>query len=363
MRILFYYPSNKRTISIETLIRELIKHQHEVLLLTLCERGDLHVELERMGVKTFTHVIEKKPLLHPLKQIVYLASFCKAHNIQTVFSHLQQANIIAVFAQYLTNAKIVIFRHHDYARNSQEGRADKIINRLASRVVVPSSGVQQLMLANEKIDPQKLKIIPYIYDFSKYQQPDQLLVERIKQQYGCRLLTIMVSRLVPQKQHYVTFTVINQLVKEGYDIKMLVMDTGSERDTLEAYIKDNQLINNIFLLGYQTNVIDYIAAADVLVHPSVSEASCSAVKEAGLLEKLVIVCKGVGDFDDYIRNGENGFVINKEYTKEQLTEALQMIYWQKKTLKLLGQELKKSVVERFSGSEEIMKTYNQISMN
>lgn len=364
MRILFYYPSNKRTISIESLIRELIKKGHQITLLTLCEKGDLHTELEQIGVKTFTHVISKNnSLLYHFNQAAYLVHFCRDNNIQSIFSHLQQANIIAVFAQYFTKAKVIIFRHHDYARNKKESRADKIINRLASLIVVPSSGVQRLMLKNERVQPKKIKIIPYIYDFGEYKKPDQAQVATIRKHYNCHLLLIMVSRLVPQKRHHLTFTVIHKLVKEGYNIKLLVMDTGTETEMLETFIRDNHLENNIFLLGYKTNVIDYIGAADVLVHPSISEASCSAVKEAGLLEKRVIVCKGVGDFDEYIVDGENGYVLDRDQTEEQLTMILKKIFNEKKSFSILGSKLKESVMANFSASQHVIHMYEQLIEN
>jgi glycosyltransferase involved in cell wall biosynthesis len=52
-----------------------------------------------------------------------------------------------------------------------------------------------------------------------------------------------------------------------------------------------------------------LSAADLIVHPSITEASSSLIKEAGLVNKPVIVCSGVGDFDQYIEHDKNGYLI------------------------------------------------------
>ena len=53
-----------------------------------------------------------------------------------------------------------------------------------------------------------------------------------------------------------------------------------------------------------------MAACDLMIHPSLSDASNSAIKEMGLLSKAVAVCSEVGDFDEYIVNDVNGFLMS-----------------------------------------------------
>ena len=72
-KILFYYPSNKRSNSIETLIEELVNSGVNVVLLTTCEKGQLHESLEKNGIKTFSNPISKSSmLLYYIKQIWFL---------------------------------------------------------------------------------------------------------------------------------------------------------------------------------------------------------------------------------------------------------------------------------------------------
>ena len=69
-RILFYYPSNKRSIQIETTLIALKNKGHTITLLTTCEKGDLHLELEKNEIQTFQNVVNtSNSVLYYLKQI------------------------------------------------------------------------------------------------------------------------------------------------------------------------------------------------------------------------------------------------------------------------------------------------------
>ena len=139
----------------ETLILALNQRGYDIHVLTTSEVGDFHLELKKHNIKVFTNFVKRSWYpIYWFKQLFYLISFCKKHRIQTVHSHLQDANLIAVFAQYFIKAKVIIFRHHfeaynvpgaNFDKNKNERIGERIINRLAKKIVVPSSGVYEGM--------------------------------------------------------------------------------------------------------------------------------------------------------------------------------------------------------------------------
>ncbi len=140
----------------------------------------------------------------------------------------------------------------------------------------------------------ELLLIPYMYDFSKYEYPDKDQVAHLRYRYirsDKTLLLIMIARLVPIKRHTLVFQVVGQLVRQGYDLQMLVLDEGPEEAELLEAVQKFKLEDHVHLIGFTRQVTYYLAAADLMIHPSLSEASNSAVKEAGLLEKAVAVCQ------------------------------------------------------------------------
>jgi glycosyltransferase involved in cell wall biosynthesis len=126
---------------------------------------------------------------------------------------------------------------------------------------------------------------------------------------------------------------------------------------LEQYVRENGLEDKISFLGYRRNIIDYLSAGDLLVHPSYTEASSSMVKEFGLLKKPVIACEGVGDFDQYIISGENGFLVGDEEPAAQFEKYIKYIYDNPAEGKRLGEALHNKVLEVFSANEKTVGLY------
>jgi glycosyltransferase involved in cell wall biosynthesis len=365
-RVLIYYTPNKRSIAIETLCKAVKEAGHEVFVLTLTTHGAFHEAVEKMGISTFSYDIPRKPTWkYFLQHIRYLVSFCRQHSIDVVWSHLQGANVIAVLAQPFLRAEVIAFRHHaesafyaeygaqfNMQRNKNEAQLDKLANRLAKKIVVPSSGVWYGMEKYEGCDMSKVVLAPYIYDFSTYGKPDTANFKKLREDHPCRLMLIMVSRMVESKQHMPVFEVLLKLIREGLSIKMIVMDDGDLKPLLENFIRDHKLEQNILMVGFKTNFVDYMAASDLLMHPSLTEASSNVAKEMGLLKKSVAVCEGVGDFNDYIRAGVNGFILKRDDLKNSIEEAIRQAYSHPGQLTTMGEKLHEDVFRLFADTNE-----------
>src|SRR5262249_18211288 len=111
--VLFYYPENQRAVALETLFQAVQGLGHRVSCLTIAPRGELHDELERHGITS--HAYSPAPsrgVRYYLDHVRFLARFCREHKVDTVWSHLQGANLVAVLAQFLIKSRVVVFRHH-----------------------------------------------------------------------------------------------------------------------------------------------------------------------------------------------------------------------------------------------------------
>ena len=353
-KILFYYTSNKRTIAIESLIIKFKEQGNHLFLLTQSPESELHTALIAHGIKvTGYHVEKKTALFFYIRHLLFLVRFCRKEKIDIVYSHLQQANIVAVFAQFFSKAIFYICRHHAdrnrSERNFNQQLFDKIINRLAKKIIVPSKKVYHQVTHVEKVSPQKVKIIYYSYDFSQYPSPDPISVEKIRKQYSASLLLVKIARLVPGKRHQILFEVLKDLIiEEKLEIKLIVISDGPLMHQLQMFIDMNHLQQHIFLLGNQSNVMDYLEAADAIALLSDSEASNNVIKEAGLRKKCVLVCNDVGDFDEYIEQNYSGLFLDKEHPENDLKKYLRDLYLKKIDTQKLGDHLHEKVYAMFS---------------
>jgi glycosyltransferase involved in cell wall biosynthesis len=263
---------------------------------------------------------------------------------------------------------VFIFRHHLHhpdegiLLNRNEMVFDRIISKLAKKIVVPSSGVRKGMIDHEGVPAEKIVVIPYLYDFSRYNKPDLYAVAEIKNQYPCRLLLIMVSRLIKLKRHMVVFPVIKKLVEQGLDIKLLVLDDGEERANLEKWVESNGMVQSVFLLGFKRDFINYMAASDLLLQPSLTDASNNVAKEMAHLKKVIAVSDGVGDYSDYVVDGFNGFLLPLEGSESKIEEIIRTMYAEPHAFQLYGERLYHTVMEKFdvSNSETVMECYDRL---
>lgn len=364
--ILIFYTTSKRSVQFNTLFKIYVEAGHRVYLLTTSSWGPLHEDAKRLGVVQAVGLNDDiNTSKGKLMILISLIRYCYRFKIDTVISHLQPANLIAVLAQYFTKAKFIIFRHHfnfsyftrqPFGVNANESKADKMINALANKIVVPSTGVYKGMTEIEKVPADKLAIVPYIYDFQDYPVPDEQEVAKIKTQFPAPLLLLMCSRMVPLKRHALVIEIMHQLVQEDYDIQLLLVDEGPEKERLQEMVAAYKLGNNIRFLGFRKDLVNYMAAADLLVHPSLTEASNSTVKEMGLVKRTAIVCKGVGDFDEYLDH-TNSFRVDIDQPEAEITSILRTVYQDKDQLTEKGNNLYQTVINRFSTNQQVVEQY------
>jgi glycosyltransferase involved in cell wall biosynthesis len=367
-RVLIYYHPNKKSISLESQIHLLRANGFEVFVLTISSKGVLHQDLDKINVPNFSYPLEfKNSLFHYFFLTIYLIYFSYRYKVNYIFAHLQIPCLIAGFSQFLIRSKCIFFRHNSSIWNDQdiykddininERRIDFLINKLAKKIVVPSKGVKDYMIKNENVKEDKIQILHYLYDFRLYPKPNIEIVNRLRLKYKTPLLLIMVSRMVRHKRHLIVFEALEELIKKGCNIKLLVLDSGPEQSKLENYVVTNTLQNNIFFIGYVENPIDYMKAADVLVQPSMTDASNSVAKEMGILSKLVMVTDGVGDYSEYIKHGKNGILLPTNDTKDFLINEIEKVYNNNYDNNKLGASLKKTILETYS-KEVLEKEYS-----
>ncbi len=349
----------------ETLIISLRDYGYHVIVLTTCSKGDFHFELERNNIRTFSNEISNtNSLVYYIKQFYFLVIFCRTYKIDFLHSHLQHANIIAVFAQFFIKAKCVIFRHHcnflvdnKSQQNKTESFFDRIIHVFSKKIVVPSYGVKNEIELNETKNIKKYSVLPYIYNFGKYDIPNPIRVEDIKSQFKSELILLYCSRFIELKRPFIALKVTKQLIQKGLNVKLLMLDDGSLRKEIEKYILDNNLTSIVSIVGFRKDYIDFFKASDILLHPSLTDASNSTVKEMALLEKCVITCKNTGDFDEYIVNEINGYLVSKENTENEMVDIISNLYSDKNKICNLGKKLRDDVLLKFSNSRVVIEKY------
>ena len=108
---------------------------------------------------------------------------------------------------------------------------------------------------------------------------------------------------------------VARLLKErGLPFKMILagliyagQESQSYYDKVLTLIKQYGLESEVELVTNKSNIIDYMRACDILIHPSDSEGLGMVIMEAMCLKK-VVVCNAVGGTIDMVLDGFTGYL-------------------------------------------------------
>jgi glycosyltransferase involved in cell wall biosynthesis len=346
----------------------LVQRGHNVVLLTTCEKGDLHDIVSAFGVTAIGSNASGSKLSKFRANMKQLSQTIDQYKIETVIAQQQGPALIAGTLKKFKKFNLAYVRHNtDEAYQDHPVKAkwlNKLVNSVTPVKIAPSSVVEKFWIETEKVSPRQIRRINYGYNFNQYEKPEPTVVRSIKEQYPAGLRVLSMARLVPAKRHREMFNIIKDLHKKGLDIKLICLGTGPLEPELRQYVIDQQMSDFIFLTGRKTNIFDYIEASDIFMHLSTSEASNSAVKEVGINRKPVIVCKEVGDFEDYVVTGRNGYITEKINPVPETMAALEQAAADKEKLRALGERLASDVITMFDiqnvapGYDALLKSFH-----
>jgi len=134
----------------------------------------------------------------------------------------------------------------------------------------------------------------------------------------------IVALLVPRKGHQVLLKAILELVTnkklQGDEFKIVIEGHGPLQNVLDDHIDSNNLAPWITLVGDEANIVDFMAALDVLILPSVRDEDFpNVILEAMALGKPVIASRLAGTPEQVI-DGTTGLLVEPGNIA-QLTEA------------------------------------------
>lgn len=199
------------------------------------------------------------------------------------------------------------------------------------RIFCVSNEVRASFLRKYQVDPAKAETLYNPIDreeiLQKSREPAILPIKNT-------LKLVTVGRLVHQKGYDRLVRVADRLVQEGFDFVLYIIGEGEERASLEQYIREHNLQDNVILLGYQANPYRFMRLCDLFVCSSRAEGFSIVISEAIILGLPVIStdCAGIRE-----NLGEElcGMIIKN--SEEALLDGLRVILTSKSDLDLYRQ--------------------------
>lgn len=153
-------------------------------------------------------------------------------------------------------------------------------------------------------------------------------VLQLREKLGYRAddkIILCVGELLPNKNQITAIRMVPIVLEKVPNAKLILAGNGPERDNLENEVSRLGLEDAVSLVGYRSDLENYVNIADVSVSCSYREGMPLNIIEAMLCCKSVVVSDNRGH-RELVKDGINGFVIpdasdSKEFAK-QVTKLL-----------------------------------------
>ena len=119
---------------------------------------------------------------------------------------------------------------------------------------------------------------------------------------------IGIGRLTKQKNFKILIKAFKKISYEEKSTKLLILGEGEKRPELEKLIKDLNLEEKVFLLGYKKNIFNYLYNAKCFICSSLYEDPGFVILEAAFLNKIVIAADSQTGPSEILDNSERGFL-------------------------------------------------------
>lgn len=235
-----------------------------------------------------------------LRQAWAFARWCRERRVAVVHTAEMAANLFGQPSAALGGVPVRIANRREI--NPDKTPAEIVAQRASyafAHKVIANSHAAADRLQLERVPARKIAVVPNGIDCRQFQPRRGRDVLR---------KVVVVSNLRPQKGHDVLLDAIPIVLRRFPDAQFELAGSGSELEPLRARAVAQGLSQSVTFLGHQDDVSACLAANDIFVLPSRSEAFPNAVLEA-MAAAMPIVASHVGGIPELIENGHTGFLV------------------------------------------------------
>ncbi len=150
-----------------------------------------------------------------------------------------------------------------------------------------------------------IKVIPNFIDLQKIKFRD-VPCEKIQIAAENELIITHISNFRPLKR-IIDILKIFKIIKDGLNVKLLMVGDGPEKERAIHYCKVNQLEKDVLFVGKSNEIDNILCFSDLFLLPSEKESFGLAALEA-MAHGVPVVCSDIGGLPEVIENGISGFL-------------------------------------------------------
>lgn len=319
------------------------------------ENSELTKRLNQSGIETVSINVSNQsflnlPKLHQLKRLF------RQHQIDTViFSNSHDVKTGGIAAKMAGIERIV------YYRSIAVPVSGSIVNRYVfksclTHIVANSNETKRLILQKQPyLNPESVKTIYYGIDFDKFNPA----FERSFFREDRKVILGNAGRLTTQKGQHLLIDIAKELKNQGIDFILKIAGTGELYDQLNTSIKDNNLEDQVQLLGFVEDMESFMEEIDIFLLTSQWEGFGYVLAEA-MIKSCPVVAFDITSNPEVVIQDKTGFLVPFPNTNAFSEKVIHLIQ-HPQLLESMGTYGKESVVSRFTLSDKVDELIEYIS--
>lgn len=268
------------------------------------------------------------PYLRDVTAVPRLMAYLRQYQADLVHTQLELANTLGTVAARLLGLPTVCTLHtiDEPQAGSKTARRIRlmwwVLRHFCQRIMAVSEGTRQHHLQAARFAPEQVVTLYNGIDLTRFGPRDMACQTAVRRSLGIPaaaklMTTVAVLRQPKGIQHMLeALPVVLTAVPDAH---YLIVGDGDYRATLEAQVADLGLGERVCFAGQRQEVADLLAASDLFVLPTLTDALPTVLMEAMAL-RLPLLATAVGGVPEMVENGLNGLLVSPG-AADQLAQA------------------------------------------
>lgn len=241
-----------------------------------------------------------------IKSYKQISALINSENYNKIFVHTPIAAFLTRKAAHKSSAEVTYFAHGLQFYNGASklswlifGTMEKLALKWTYNVVTINQEDHDYFM---RVKPDRVNLykIPGIGLSESFMRKLEQKQDSLDQSFGIQaddLLVLSIGELNENKNHILAIKAMKNLIEKNKKVKYIILGTGDRLNEYQEFIAENNLENNIFFGGYQSNVVPFLERTDLFLSCSYREGLPVSVLEAMATKKPVLLSNIRGHVD------------------------------------------------------------------
>lgn len=328
-------------------------------LLICPEAGPFAGKMAARGVPT--EILSLDPLFSPAA-LVKLARLLRREAVTVLQTHGARANFYGRLAGRLAGVPCVVSTVHNSINDYEVGRLKrwlyktmlKVTVPLADRIICVSEAIKQDLLDDCPPAASRAVTVYNGVDVTSFDGRGDGRKIRRDWCLGDGPVLVTVARLTEQKGQRFLIEALPGLLSDWPTLSCCFVGEGESQESLRRLAREKGVEHSCRFVGARDDVIDWYAAADVVVLPSLSEGFPFVLLEALAMAKPVVATR-VNGVPEIIEDGRTGFLVPPR-DPQALENAIRRVFCNPEPAACMGKAGRTRVAVRLTAGRMVEET-------